>query len=230
MVRIESSRNCGAPGGTTVHPRIPVIRQELGRSFARNAIASFKPNTGLARRLARRRRRWRRDRLHEGRCQGVALRPLAEALRASGDCSTQRAVGGVGVTRLFRKDGKPRKPCRRCGGPKEAGPSRQLCDSCLSVPFRERTQQRKHERVSRLRKLYGITEEDYQEQLRIQIGECSICRHRPKTGEVLDVDHCHSTGRNRGLLCRRCNLGLSKFRDNPRIMRRAAQYLEYSWM
>lgn len=54
---------------------------------------------------------------------------------------------------------------------------------------------------------------------------CWICRAEPRTRK-LAVDHCHKTEAIRGLLCSRCNYGLSLFRDNPTALRQAADYLE----
>ena len=54
-----------------------------------------------------------------------------------------------------------------------------------------------------------------------EYGECIICGDTATT-----VDHDHSTGRIRGPLCQRCNLGLGHFRDAPELLRKAALYLE----
>jgi hypothetical protein len=56
-----------------------------------------------------------------------------------------------------------------------------------------------------------------------QEGRCAICGTTPETG--LFLDHCHHTGRVRGYLCR-CNTGIGLLKDNPVIVRAAAQYLE----
>lgn len=77
-----------------------------------------------------------------------------------------------------------------------------------------------------LRKVYGITLEDYNTMHASQGGKCAICKGEESNGEALAVDHCHETGRIRGLLCRWCNkmLGLSK--DSADVLFAAIQYLK----
>ncbi|MBO0732258.1 MAG: endonuclease VII domain-containing protein [Acidimicrobiaceae bacterium] len=90
-------------------------------------------------------------------------------------------------------------------------------------------QQRNRERVSaqkRLRK-YGLTLEAFTELLSLQGGACAICgttETHPKNGWA--VDHDHTTGRVRGILCHDCNKALGIMRDDPKRLRRAADYLE----
>ena len=73
---------------------------------------------------------------------------------------------------------------------------------------------------------YGITADDYSLMLEFQNGACWICGDHPKARK-LAVDHCHTTGEVRGLLCKRCNRDLlGRARDDPAILRRAAEYLE----
>lgn len=80
-----------------------------------------------------------------------------------------------------------------------------------------------------LRHYYGITLEQYYELLTAQDGVCAICgaafvNNGDKKGR-LDVDHCKTTGRIRGLLCSSCNTGLGWFRDNADLLVKAAAYL-----
>lgn len=89
-------------------------------------------------------------------------------------------------------------------------------------------------RNDRLRKEYGISEAQYEALLRAQGGVCAIC-HRSESmrgahGEAqpLSVDHDHSTGRVRGLLCDACNTGVGKFSEEPNRLRAAATYLEHN--
>jgi hypothetical protein len=72
---------------------------------------------------------------------------------------------------------------------------------------------------------YGITEEQFHSMLEAQDNACAICR-RAITTFNLHVDHCHGTGRVRGLLCKTCNHGLGQFYDSPENLRRAAAYIE----
>lgn len=73
---------------------------------------------------------------------------------------------------------------------------------------------------------YNITEEQYLNLLDSQGNKCSICRELPKLDRILTVDHCHKTGRVRGLLCDRCNRGLGQFQDSIPVMKLALAYLE----
>ena len=79
-------------------------------------------------------------------------------------------------------------------------------------------------RNRRLRSSYGLSIEGYNALLARQGGACAICRKQPE--QRLCVDHCHVTQKVRRLLCRRCNLGIGYFGDDPRLLRRAAAYLE----
>lgn len=81
-----------------------------------------------------------------------------------------------------------------------------------------------------LRKKYGVSLEWYREQLSRQNNVCAICR-MPETSVIrgkviaMPVDHCHSTGRARGLLCTKCNRGLGLFGDSVDNLKSAIKYL-----
>ena len=72
-----------------------------------------------------------------------------------------------------------------------------------------------------------MTVEEYNERLLKQDGKCAICSKTNKSGKRLFVDHCHRTGRIRGLLCGPCNNAIGLFYDNPELMNKAAAYLKY---
>jgi nitrogen fixation-related uncharacterized protein len=67
----------------------------------------------------------------------------------------------------------------------------------------------------------GITPEQFEEMFRQQEGRCAICkRDRP-----LDIDHCHTNGHVRGLLCSPCNRALGLMEDDVKILNAAIEYL-----
>lgn len=85
-------------------------------------------------------------------------------------------------------------------------------------------------RDGKLRKQYGITLQEYQEMWVTQGGRCRICGRAEtvvRKGTVcnLSVDHCHDTGRVRGLLCNNCNRAIGLLGDDPATMADAVEYL-----
>jgi hypothetical protein len=79
-------------------------------------------------------------------------------------------------------------------------------------------------------KKYGITLEQYDELFRNQQGKCKICLGPPtrKVGKFdnFDVDHDHISGKVRGLLCSKCNIGIGYFQDSKELLKKALLYLE----
>lgn len=82
-------------------------------------------------------------------------------------------------------------------------------------------------RNERLQSTFGITIDEYDAILAKQGGGCAICNSKEgdRRGWRLHVDHCHRTGKVRGLLCSACNIGLGKFKDNADRLARAIEYL-----
>lgn len=83
-----------------------------------------------------------------------------------------------------------------------------------------------------LRKRFGITLEEYRAMSEAQGHKCAICE-QPETSVdkngaelFMAVDHCHKTGKIRALLCAACNKSLGGFKDNPSLLRKAAEYVE----
>ncbi|MBM4125192.1 MAG: hypothetical protein FJ246_09625 [Nitrospira sp.] len=80
---------------------------------------------------------------------------------------------------------------------------------------------------------HGLTAHDFQAMFDAQGGRCGICRangcdvgrkgHSPY--RFLRIDHCHRTGKVRGLLCDKCNLGIGNFNEDPQWLEVAAAYL-----
>jgi hypothetical protein len=101
-------------------------------------------------------------------------------------------------------------------------------------PEKERLYQREYamtpkRKSSRRKYLYGLTPEQYENMIINQGFKCAICGiHETaiKGKRRLCIDHCHTTGKVRGLLCPNCNLMLGTARDNPDYLREGAKYLE----
>ena len=76
-----------------------------------------------------------------------------------------------------------------------------------------------------LMKHYGISRIAYDELYKAQDGKCAICKEECKRGRELSVDHCHTTGKVRGLLCSTCNIALGLMEDNIQLLECAINYL-----
>jgi len=77
----------------------------------------------------------------------------------------------------------------------------------------------------RLKKKFGISLDEYNQLYKKQNGLCAICGN-PENGKKLSIDHCHKTDKIRGLLCQCCNWGLGSFKDNPKLLNKAIEYLQ----
>lgn len=80
-------------------------------------------------------------------------------------------------------------------------------------------------RVNYRLKKYGISLEDYNLIFKKQNGVCNICFKANKNNHRLNVDHCHKTGKVRGLLCGKCNTALGLLKDKPEIIMAAFNYI-----
>ena len=116
------------------------------------------------------------------------------------------------------------KPCRVCGtefapnAPSHLHCSQECADTAHTSRYLERT--------------YGITAADYAALLVKQDEKCAICggegflMDKEKHKIKLVVDHDHSTGQVRGLLCHNCNRALGLFHDNTEHLEAAIHYLK----
>lgn len=89
-----------------------------------------------------------------------------------------------------------------------------------------------YQRAKNLKRYYNLSLEEYDKLLEAQNNLCAIClgpqkgNHRWGTSLYLTVDHCHKTGKIRGLLCTDCNHALGRFKENISILKNAIRYLE----
>ncbi len=79
---------------------------------------------------------------------------------------------------------------------------------------------------SDLHRRYNISVAVYEAMMKGVDRKCMICNASEKDKDTLHIDHDHSDGKIRGVLCVDCNHGLAKFQDDPVLLRKAANYLE----
>ncbi len=111
-----------------------------------------------------------------------------------------------------------------------------LQELCRNYYHKNKGKYRAYESKNRVRvsvnvrcKKFGITAEQYWMMFAEQEGKCAICRKSPKKcWWSLNLDHCHETGKIRGLLCGPCNKALGSFGDTVAGVKRAVDYLNSS--
>ena len=161
----------------------------------------------------------------------------------------QLSFDDIGPTRRRKMSPAEKYPApglKRCGSCYEVLPLDQYgnesgtrdgrtnnCIPCIHAYVERRKQEGKnldprwHDR--HLRNTYGITADEYDRMLAAQGGVCAICGETAITTTFhkrLHVDHDHTTGVVRGILCQHCNRALGMMRENPGLLRAAADYLE----
>lgn len=109
------------------------------------------------------------------------------------------------------------------------------CRQCHGIYTAERRKRpgvreahRESARWHHKKKAYGITREDYQRIYESQDGKCASCRidYPAAIRSGLHVDHCHTTGRTRGLLCNSCNAALGHLKESPELAQKLIAYME----
>ncbi|MEV8306309.1 endonuclease VII domain-containing protein [Streptomyces flavidovirens] len=114
------------------------------------------------------------------------------------------------------------KECRGCGEAKPHSEWHRNATASDGLSTRCKACRAALSRADHLRRQYGLTEAERDEMVLSQMGICSICLAAP----AVHVDHCHETGRVRGVLCFNCNSAIGKLGDDPDTLRRAIAYLE----
>ena len=106
-----------------------------------------------------------------------------------------------------------------------------LCSSCRKCRNQKALKwQQSNPRAKRnthLKSKFGITVKQFDEMLKQQNHCCAICMTTtPKGRGTFHVDHCHETGKIRGILCHDCNTGIGKLGDSLESIKKAVSYLE----
>lgn len=103
------------------------------------------------------------------------------------------------------------------------------CSAKRATKFyaRETIEQSLRRREKYFIRVYGITMQNYNDLFEKQQGKCLGCwKHQAEFEKSLAVDHCHTTGKVRGLLCNGCNIALGNAKENSTTLRNLAEYLE----
>ena len=96
-----------------------------------------------------------------------------------------------------------------------------------SVKVKSAAKRKLYRKNAALKKMYGITLDQYNILLETQGGKCATCGcDRSDKGRDLCVDHNHKTGKVRGLLCGNCNRGIGYFKEDIQRMESAIAYLK----
>jgi len=122
------------------------------------------------------------------------------------------------------------KSCKECGEsdmaklvPDKSRPGgvRSKCRSC-----REKSNRGGKNKENHLKRTYGLSLSEFNTMLTKQKECCLICqKHRNELPVDLHVDHCHTTGKVRGLLCYSCNAALGGFKDSLPLLASAFEYI-----
>lgn len=156
-----------------------------------------------------------------------------EGWRHTCKCCLKKPVVGL-------KQMKQEKRCPRC---KKTWPTQDFyptsyskdgysswCKECMKEKVQTHPQKHVYERRAALRR-YGISIDAYDELMQKQNGVCASCGEREvhsRKNKImsLSVDHCHVTGKVRGLLCNNCNVALGHLKDDPERIKALLKYLE----
>lgn len=137
----------------------------------------------------------------------------------------QRSKENVRLARIATNEGcttyVPEKPCK-------FGHMLRFVESnnCVDCDVVQRNKHKTNAKFSRIRKDYGLSKEDYLNLVNEQENKCKLCFAYIENHFNMHIDHCHTTGRVRGLLCGKCNQGIGLLNHNPKLLGAAADYCE----
>lgn len=119
------------------------------------------------------------------------------------------------------------KPCNKIKSKEWAVKNKENKNEYIKKYNQKNIEQRKQtSRKYELKRTYGISLLQYELMLKAQNNSCKICLiSKDSLKRDLAVDHCHKTGKIRGLLCNNCNVGIGNFKDSKELLINAIQYL-----
>lgn len=143
-------------------------------------------------------------------------------IRICPKCKETKSLSEFSIVKSGRRAGKPVSHCKVC-----------RVAALKVAKKRDPSVYDRIERPSKLKRMYGISSGQYDAMLVAQNNKCAVCKstdpggRRYATGKTImfSVDHCHATGKVRGLLCTHCNRALGLIKDNLDTALRMAEYL-----
>ncbi|WP_082903757.1 endonuclease VII domain-containing protein [Devosia elaeis] len=137
--------------------------------------------------------------------------------RGAARANLMRSIAAMSMARIYT----PLRPCIH--GHWERFVSSNNCVECDRLA-RERRKERAKE--LRLVREYGITSEGRDSLAASQGNRCAICEEPFNDLRSMHVDHCHDTGKVRGILCSLCNQAIGLLKENASVIRKAADYVQ----
>lgn len=115
--------------------------------------------------------------------------------------------------------------CKSCEKKRHAAYNASKKGKLVRAKYAQTEKSKRDHRDFRFKRVYGITHKQYDKMLKEQEGVCSICSKVNENGRRLTVDHCHTTGEVRGLLCNNCNWMIGLADDEVSVLANAIMYL-----
>jgi hypothetical protein len=152
-------------------------------------------------------------RYHAAAAQGGRFAGSFTAARAN----IKRAIASMSMNRTYT----PIRPCKH--GHMLRYISSNNCVECSDL---QRIKHKETVREKRLIRLYGIDFADQAKMADEQNRKCGICQEDFTDNRAMHVDHCHTTGKVRGLLCALCNQAIGLLKEDVEILHRAVEYIQ----
>lgn len=115
----------------------------------------------------------------------------------------------------------PTKPCKH--GHSLRFTSSGNCVECFKA---SRERRRIKAKIVRIKSEYGLSETEHMQLFEGQQQSCAICLTEFSDRFSMHIDHCHRSGKVRGLLCQKCNQAIGLLRDDPAIIAAALEYVK----
>lgn len=98
--------------------------------------------------------------------------------------------------------------------------------TCRNCYIRKQNRTPETKKAQAIKERYGLSMEEFNRMKELQLNVCAICKEPCNSGHDLSVDHNHTTGQVRGLLCKRCNLALGYLREDEGIIKNMLEYIK----